>query len=93
VSELVSFEVEARIARIVLNRPDARNALNSRMLVELADAMSAADTAEDVDVVILTGEGSAFCVRALRRWWSRRHATRNGSGRGVPGLGYRPATH
>jgi len=39
-----------------------RNALNTAMLAELADAMRAADTDEEVDVVILTGEGPAFCA-------------------------------
>src|SRR5260221_1308301 len=51
---------EATIARIVLNRPQARNAQNRGLLVELGDAMLAAEADDRVRVVILGGAGPLF---------------------------------
>jgi enoyl-CoA hydratase len=51
---------DGRITRIMLNRPEARNAQNRGMLVELNDAMLAAEADDDVRVVILGGEGAMF---------------------------------
>jgi enoyl-CoA hydratase len=51
---------KGRIARIMLNRPEARNAQNRGMLVELNDAFLRADADDDVRVVILGGTGPMF---------------------------------
>jgi enoyl-CoA hydratase/carnithine racemase len=49
-----------RIVRIMLNRPDARNAQNRGLLVELHDAFLTAEADDDVRVVILGGTGPMF---------------------------------
>jgi enoyl-CoA hydratase len=51
---------EGTIARITLNRPGARNAQNRGLLVELGDAMLAAEADDQVRVVILAGAGPLF---------------------------------
>ena len=51
---------EGRIARILLNRPEARNAQNRGMLVELNDAFMRAEADDEVRVVILGGAGKMF---------------------------------
>lgn len=51
---------EGRIARIMLNRPEARNAQNRGMLVELNDAFLRAEADDEVRVVILGGTGKMF---------------------------------
>ena len=51
---------EGTIARIMLNRPEARNAQNRGLLVELGDAMLAAEADDQVRVVILGGAGPIF---------------------------------
>jgi enoyl-CoA hydratase len=51
---------EGRVARIVLNRPEARNAQNRGMLVELNDAFLRAEADDEVRVVILAGAGPMF---------------------------------
>jgi enoyl-CoA hydratase len=58
----VTYEAldDGRIARIMLNRPEARNAQNRGMLVELNDAMLRAEADDDVRVVILGGNGPMF---------------------------------
>jgi enoyl-CoA hydratase len=49
-----------RIVRIMLNRPEVRNAQNRGLLVELNDAFLAAEADDDVRVVILGGMGPMF---------------------------------
>jgi enoyl-CoA hydratase len=49
-----------KIVRIMLNRPDARNAQNRGLLVELHDAFLRAEADDDVRVVILGGMGPMF---------------------------------
>jgi enoyl-CoA hydratase len=51
---------EGRVARIMLNRPDARNAQNRGMLVELHEAFLRAEEDDTVRVVILGGVGPMF---------------------------------
>jgi enoyl-CoA hydratase len=60
--QFVTYETleEGRIARILLNRPDTRNAQNRGMLVELDDAFRRAEEDDDVRVVILGGVGPLF---------------------------------
>jgi enoyl-CoA hydratase len=51
---------EGRIARIILNRPKARNAQHRGLLVELHDAFMTAEADDTVRVVILSGAGPIF---------------------------------
>src|SRR5687768_16351147 len=48
-------------ATICLNRPDVYNALNDEITFELQDAFKAVAKDEGVRVIVLTGEGKAFC--------------------------------
>jgi enoyl-CoA hydratase len=60
--EFVRYEPQddGTIVRIILNRPEARNAQNRGMLVELDKAFLAAEADDRVRVVILSGEGKMF---------------------------------
>ena len=51
---------DGTIAKIMLNRPDARNAQNRGLLVELNDAFLQAEADDTVRVVILGGTGPMF---------------------------------
>src|ERR1700716_2798373 len=51
---------DGQIVRIMLNRPEARNAQNRGMLVELHEAFMRAEADDDVRVVILGGTGPMF---------------------------------
>jgi enoyl-CoA hydratase/carnithine racemase len=51
---------DGTICRITLNRPESRNAQNRGMLVELDQALVAAEADDEVRVVILGGAGPAF---------------------------------
>src|SRR5437763_10288349 len=60
--EFVRYETldDGRIVRITLNRPEARNAQNRGLLVELGEAFDLAEADDTVRVVILAGAGKAF---------------------------------
>ena len=60
--EFVQYETldDGSIARIMLNRPEARNAQNRGMLVELDEAFRRAEADDTVRVVILGGMGPMF---------------------------------
>ncbi len=49
-----------QIVRVMLNRPEARNAQNRGMLVDLDDALAAAEADDNVRVIILGGMGPMF---------------------------------
>ena len=51
---------DGQIVRITLNRPEARNAQNRGMLVDLDEAFRAAEKDDNVRVVILRGAGPMF---------------------------------
>jgi enoyl-CoA hydratase len=60
--KFVTYETldEGRIARIMLNRPEARNAQNRGLLVELHEAFLRAEADDEVRVVIFGGVGKMF---------------------------------
>ncbi|NWB46252.1 enoyl-CoA hydratase/isomerase family protein [Pseudomonas gingeri] len=61
--------VEAGIARITLNRPEQRNALDIPTLKALIDLLERLEADPAVRVLILTGSGRSFCAGAdLAEW-------------------------
>ncbi|MDO8705609.1 MAG: enoyl-CoA hydratase-related protein [Sulfuricaulis sp.] len=53
---------------IALNRPEQRNAVNARLHHELSRVFSDAQRDSDSDVVVLTGNGTAFCAGGDIDW-------------------------
>lgn len=58
----LKYAVTGRIARITLNRPARLNAIDDRMPREIRRAVEAANEDERVHVIVLAGEGKAFCA-------------------------------
>lgn len=56
----VLVEREGPVVTVVLNRPEARNAMDLEAFARLADAWEAIDADADVRVAILTGAGGHF---------------------------------
>ena len=50
------------VARITLNRPEKRNAMNPEMVAELRAALAAAEKDASVRVILLRGSGKDFCA-------------------------------
>jgi len=58
----VDIELDSEgVLRLVLNRPDKRNALDDGMVSSLIDAIDAAGRDEAVRVILLTGAADHFC--------------------------------
>lgn len=70
-SSPVLFTIKGSIARISLNRPAKRNALNDAMVTALRDNLLRARSEAAVRVVVITGAGQDFCsgadLEALRK--------------------------
>ncbi len=60
--EILYTTDDAGIARITLNRPDARNAWTTPMVERMQHLLDEAQADEDVRVVVLTGNGKSFCA-------------------------------
>lgn len=60
----VRYEAAAGVATITLDRPDQRNRLDPAGMADLADALERAGADDEVRVVVLTGNGPAFCAGA-----------------------------
>jgi methylglutaconyl-CoA hydratase len=55
----ILYQAEHGIARITLNRPEKRNALDAEAIAEIKSAMASADC-----LILLTGAGADFCSGA-----------------------------
>jgi enoyl-CoA hydratase len=65
VAEELLYVVSDGVARVTLNRPEQRNALNAELLAGLVEAMKRARDDEAVRAVVLTGAGEkVFCAGA-----------------------------
>jgi enoyl-CoA hydratase len=62
--ETLIVEIEDYTALIRLNRPDALNALNLKLMQELALAVTAADNNDKIRCIVLTGSEKAFAAGA-----------------------------
>ncbi len=62
--ETIRYEVKDAILTLTLHRPDRMNAFTATMMRELIDAFDQADADDEVRVIIMTGEGKAFCAGA-----------------------------
>ncbi len=64
-------EQDGPVVIVTLNRPTAKNALDTDMLVGMADAFAYIDTRAEVRAGILTGAGGEFCSGADLKGMSR----------------------
>lgn len=55
------YEVRDGVGTITLNRPEVYNAFNNQLSYELQDAIKQVSRDAHVRVVVLTGQGKAFC--------------------------------
>jgi methylglutaconyl-CoA hydratase len=63
-TDQVLYSTEGSVARIVLNRPEKRNALNDAVIAGLKDGLKKAAADNDVRVVVIAGAGKDFCSGA-----------------------------
>jgi enoyl-CoA hydratase len=62
--ETIIVETRGKVGLVTLNRPKALNALNSQILSELVEAMSAFEADPQIGAMVLTGSEKAFAAGA-----------------------------
>ncbi len=67
--ETIVYEKAPPRATITLNRPEVLNAFDFRMLREVTRACEDVSWDDEIRVLVITGEGRAFCVGADLRSW------------------------
>ena len=60
--ETIRIDKEDGITWLVMNRPEKRNAMNPQMHLEMDQALPELEADPETRVVVLTGEGAAFCA-------------------------------
>ncbi len=58
----VRYEVDGPVAVVTINRPSARNAVNSATAAELVDCFRRFEADASLSVAVLTGAGGNFCA-------------------------------
>ncbi len=59
--DTLTYEADARVARITLDRPERGNGITPLMPVELAECVERANLDPAIHVIALAGNGSGFC--------------------------------
>jgi methylglutaconyl-CoA hydratase len=68
---MLKVEVQAGVARVTLDRPEVRNAFDDALIRELQSAFERVGSDKGVRVVVLAGNGPAFCAGADLNWMKR----------------------
>jgi len=68
---MLLVEKRGPVARVTLDRPEVRNAFDDRLVAELTHAFRNLDADAEVRVVVLAGNGPAFCAGADLNWMKR----------------------
>jgi 2-(1,2-epoxy-1,2-dihydrophenyl)acetyl-CoA isomerase len=62
--QTIELETEGSVGYLRFNRPDRRNGVVAAMLAEVHEALRWVSERPDIDVLVLTGNGSTFCPGA-----------------------------
>jgi len=62
--ETILLDKQEGVGLITLNRPDALNALNSKLLQELGEALLALNADDEIGAIVVTGSEKAFAAGA-----------------------------
>lgn len=83
--ETFHFEIDGRVARFTLRRPERLNALNDDLRIGLRDCLTELEDRPDVGILVIRGDGRAFSAGAdltgtayppiVGDWATRRHLT------------------
>jgi feruloyl-CoA hydratase/lyase len=88
--DTVSFTVESRIAWVKFNRPDKRNAQSPALNRRMYEVIDELEFREDVGLLVLTGEGEAWCAGMdLKEYFRETEALGLGGTRKAQGEAYR----
>lgn len=60
--ETIKVEVQDKVAKVILNRPDKKNAMSPQLHRDMTQALEDLRYDDGVAVLVITGAGSAFCA-------------------------------
>jgi len=63
-NKLIKYRTDEDFGILTLNRPEKRNALNPELVESIKEKLDEIEKDHDVKVLIITGEGKAFCAGA-----------------------------
>ena len=66
--ERIELEITGPVARVWMNRPEARNAFDGLMVTELRKTLFDLRSVDGVRVIVLGGRGVSFCAGADLEW-------------------------
>ncbi len=61
---MIKYKSENSIGILTLNRPEKRNALHPDLVKQMKEKLKEIEKDEEIKVLIITGEGKAFCAGA-----------------------------
>jgi methylglutaconyl-CoA hydratase len=64
----LDIQIEGRVAKVFLNRPEVRNAFNDSVITELAETFTRLGNDPGLRAIVLGGHGKAFCAGADLNW-------------------------
>lgn len=68
---MLNVDIKDAVARVTLNRPELRNAFDDALIRELQRAFETLQSDRAVRVLVLAGNGPAFCAGADLNWMKR----------------------
>lgn len=69
--QTLEVATEGKVATVVLNRPEVRNAFNDTTIAELTQAFRQLGADDGVRAIVLAARGPAFCAGADLNWMKR----------------------
>lgn len=69
--QTIEIRLAERVATVMLNRPDVRNAFNETMIAEITQAFRELGGNADVRAIVLAADGPAFCAGADLNWMKK----------------------
>jgi methylglutaconyl-CoA hydratase len=67
-TDLVQIDRDGNVARIYLNRPEVRNALNEPLIQALTSAFETVGAEDSISTIVLAGRGESLCAGADINW-------------------------
>jgi methylglutaconyl-CoA hydratase len=68
---MLSVDIREGVARVTLDRPEVRNAFDDALIASLKKSFAEIEKDRSVRVVVLAGNGPAFCAGADLNWMKR----------------------
>lgn len=65
------LEIQNGVAKLILNRPNVHNAFNDELITQLIHALNDIESRQDIQVVVLSGQGKHFSAGADLNWMKR----------------------